>query len=404
MTSYHLYSDGNYFPRAKKSGFGGYIESPEGQIVVEYTEQIKQAEYAHSFELLGIIRGLQIAKDKGIQNIVSHCDDKHTALRLIEIFEKNINRVSIAAKPELYEQIVQLGKSFKSIKFEYIPRSQNKYADSLSRKYAQMMESNYLKHYEQELDLAQKKFAQNNRSNKRIFFSHESLIRSPNKNNPYLVAPYRNKKVRKISKQEEVKDYHYLYIEAYKEQDKLIHRGFFYKEIPGYELFLKTEKIFDDKIHHIDAFCDFLKDCLEKVDHEKVWIYSNHRGMNSYFEQKEKIPHDKFDNFQSIYEKLDKFKLVFFHHLPFKHQFSPEIEKKEFKKATLDIDLKNVEDVMEQLNRGVLARDQSKCFGNLIRYQLKNYQAFLERELSNSEKEEVIRDTSAHLIQLGYKK
>ena len=86
MNTYHLYSDGNYFPRAKKSGFGGYIKDPSGDIIIEYTEQIKDVNNANSFEILGILRGLQLAKDHGITNIVSHCDDKNTASKLIEIF------------------------------------------------------------------------------------------------------------------------------------------------------------------------------------------------------------------------------------------------------------------------------------------------------------------------------
>ena len=87
MTTYHLYSDGNYFPRAKKSGFGGYIESPTGEIVVEYTEQIRQSEYTFNFELFGIIRGLQLAEDMGIEHVISHCDEKTTVGRLQEIMK-----------------------------------------------------------------------------------------------------------------------------------------------------------------------------------------------------------------------------------------------------------------------------------------------------------------------------
>ena len=43
-TTYRLYSDGNYFPRARKSGFGGYIVNSYGEVVVEYSEQVKQTE------------------------------------------------------------------------------------------------------------------------------------------------------------------------------------------------------------------------------------------------------------------------------------------------------------------------------------------------------------------------
>ena len=158
MSVYHLYSDGNYFPRAKKSGFGGYIESPTGEIVVEYTEQIKDVNNAYSFEILGILRGLQLAKDHGITNIVSHCDDKNTASKLIEIFETKESTVDDTPKPELYQQVVDISKDFKKIKFEYIPRHLNKYADNLSRKYAVLMEENYLRQFSQDLDKSERFF------------------------------------------------------------------------------------------------------------------------------------------------------------------------------------------------------------------------------------------------------
>ena len=104
MTTFHLYSDGNYFPRAKKSGFGGFILDPEGDIIIEYTEQIKQPEYVFNFELLGIIRGLQLAEDMGIQNLVSHCDEKTTVGRLKEIIETGTcSDIPLNAKPELFQ-------------------------------------------------------------------------------------------------------------------------------------------------------------------------------------------------------------------------------------------------------------------------------------------------------------
>lgn len=401
MTTYHLYSDGNYFPRAKKSGFGGYIEDPTGQVVVEYSEQIKQTQYAHNFELLGIIRGLQIAKDRGIDNIVSHCDDKNTASRLKEIFEENINKVTPQAKPELYDIIIEMAKYFKKIKFEYIPRSQNKYADSLSRRYANLMEDNFLRHYDEELISSERKFVQNAKASKRIFFSHPSFIKNPHKSNPYLVAQNRNKKIRKISRIEEKKDYQYIYIENFIKEQKNICRTFIYDK--QYKLKKIDESQFSLDSPSLENFCSNLDVTLKNMDCEKVWIYSNQRKINAYFEQKDKIPNDQFDTFQTVFNSFNQFTDVFFHTLPFKHQFSPEIEIKETKKQTLDNNIESVEQIMEQLSHGILGKEQNKCFGNLIRYQLRSYKNHLERELNDFEKSDIIEKTSAHLTQLGFK-
>ena len=64
--TFRLYSDGNYFPRAKRSGFGGYIKNQMDEIIAEFSEEIKDKQYIQNFELLGIIRGLQIAEDMGV--------------------------------------------------------------------------------------------------------------------------------------------------------------------------------------------------------------------------------------------------------------------------------------------------------------------------------------------------
>lgn len=398
---YHLYSDGNYFPRAKKSGFGGYIEDSSGTVLIEYTEQIKQSEYAHSFELLGIIRGLQIAKDKGIEDITSHCDDKNTAVKLKEIFEEGIFKVTPAAKPELYREIMELSKSFKSIKFEYIPRAQNKYADSLSRRYATLMEDNFLRHYDNELNVAENKLSQKGKLPKRMFFSHPNLIRNPNKNNPFLVAQHRNKKVRKVSRHEEQKDYKYLFIETFVEEDKTIYRSFVYNK--HHELEGIKEKILENTFNQIINFCNVFSENLKEINHERLWVYSNHRAVNVFFEQKEKIPNDYSDSFHQIFNDMENFKEVFYHHLPFKHQFSPEIASKEIKKEKLTENIDNVDVLMEQLSLGILGKEQNKCFGNLIRHHMRDYQERLQRELEETEKCEIIERTTQELTQLGYK-
>src|SRR5690606_24220658 len=141
---YSLYSDGNYFPRAKKSGYGGYIEDSEGITLIEYSEQIKIAKYAFNFEILGIIRGLQLAHSMGIKNLTSYCDDKTTMQKLQEVLSLNgqTDHLPHNAKPELYNEVIELTKKFNKINFQYIPREQNKHSDALSRRYSVLMEKN----------------------------------------------------------------------------------------------------------------------------------------------------------------------------------------------------------------------------------------------------------------------
>ena len=264
MSVYHLYSDGNYFPRAKKSGFGGYIESPTGEIVVEYTEQIKDVNNAYSFEILGILRGLQLAKDHGITNIVSHCDDKNTASKLIEIFETKESTVDDTPKPELYQQVVDISKDFKKIKFEYIPRHLNKYADNLSRKYAVLMEENYLRQFSQDLDKSERFFENEKNPEKRFFFSHPKMIRVPHKNNPFLIAQYRNKKVRKVSKEENKTEYNYIYTEFFKKDNEMILRNYVYKKDESLNKVIENK--YSENLSFFEAYTSNIKEMLVKKE------------------------------------------------------------------------------------------------------------------------------------------
>ena len=278
MQTYKLYSDGNYFPRAKKSGFGGYIQSPSGEILVEYTEQIKSFEHIYSFELLGIIRGLTIAKDKGIESIISYCDDKNTTLKLKEIFEDQIFNIPHSMKPELYQQVIDLSKAFKKIQFEYIPRTENKYADSLSRKYATMMENNFLKQYEQELHASAINLTKTIPPKKRIFFSHHNMVPVLHKNNPFLVAQHRNKKVRKVSKEQQQLPYVYIFTEMFKKEDTLmVHQTIYDKD---WSILLEQSQTSQGHQPLITEYCNFLVDILQHPylkNTQNVWIDSNYR-------------------------------------------------------------------------------------------------------------------------------
>lgn len=407
MQVYNLYSDGNYFPRAKKSGFGGHIESPMGETLVEYSEQIKEPKYAYNFEILGIIRGLQIAKSKGIDHIVSHCDDKNTAAKLKEVFEDNVFNIPPSFKPELFQEVIELSKSFKSIKFEYIPRAKNKHADSLSRKYSQMMEENFIKQYDFDLDFAQQKFESSMKTNKRIFFSHKALVRNSHKTNPFLVANIRNKRVRRVARTEKSHGYDFLFNEIFSQDDTMVLRSFHYDT--NHELKNTFEKSFPIADSHITKFCEFLSDNLQSIkettDNSKIWLSSNYRVINAFFEQKEKLPTDHWDDFLKVHKAFDGFEKVFFNNLPFDHKYSQEIAPVEKVKEKLDEEITNLDELIEQFSQSSqssVMKEKSKCFGAIIRHQLRNYKEKLSRELEEIEISEIIDATVASMTAKGY--
>jgi len=228
-------------------------------------------------------------------------------------------------------------------------------------------------------------------------------VRNPNKNNPYLVAPTRNKKVRKVSRAEELKDYQFLYIETFKDSESITYRSFLYDNKRTLSAtHEKTIPLKNTTVSSIGEFCEFVNTNLATIKSPNIWLYSNNRTINAYFEQKEKIPNEQFADFHKTFQAMNAFKQVFFHHFPFPHQFSPEIENKEIKKQKLDFSIDNLDNLMDQLSTGMLGREKNKCFGNLIRCTLRNYKHHLQRELLEVEKTEIIEKTTAHLTGLGF--
>lgn len=389
---YKLFSDGNYFPRAKRSGFGGYIKSSDDTITTEYSEEIKDKKYVQNFELLGIIRGLQIAQAKGIKNIISHCDDKTTALRLISIFERGEFTVPSYGKPELYREIMKISESFDSIQFRYIPRGQNKYADFLSRKYALLLEKNFVVKYKQELQDSQNAFASNGKLPKRIFFSHPQFVRILNRNNPYLVAAFRNQRVRGITRQEEKKNYSFVFFETYiheKEQIFNIYRfnqDRTFKSVEAVNLPLKNGEI--------NNCTQITTKILQESNGERLWVFSNHQEFNDIMEQKNKIPSSEMaELFKPIYEAIAPYKQVLFHHFPFEHKFSRNLQARAKKTEKLKDTYESIEHTINALKNGGNSKNYTKHIGNLIRHHLRSYQQIIQRELNDSEKTFIIEQT-----------
>lgn len=401
--TFSLYSDGNYFPRAKKSGYGGYIEDIDGTTLIEYSEQIKNNKYAYSFEILGIIRGMQIAKAMGIKKIVSYCDDKTTVQRLHEVLlAKTAEHLHEKNKPELYQQFYDLSEQFVSMKVHYIPREQNKHSDALSRKYSVLMEKNYTRQFLNELEKSEKIFETQEQNNQRLFFSHPNILKMKDKNNPYLIANHRSKLTRKIIKQENENNYQFLYIEVFnnQEQKEFQFKGFHYNKNQKKLLFTEKTSYEQD---FIQTYCELLEENLPRLAsvNDHIWIYSNSSQLNSIFEQKEKLPKNTFKHFKKAHNGFNHFSKIVFHHFPFEHDFSLEIKEEEEKKENLNNTINSLDELLEQLEQSRLEKDKSKYIGRIIRHHIRKYQEYLKRDLSDIEKNNIIKKTKIELNKKG---
>ena len=262
------------------------------------------------------------------------------------------------------------------------------------------MEKNFLTHYENELNYSEKVFKGELKLTKKVFFAHPAMNRSEHKNNPFLVAPIRNKKVRKFARQEQLDNYEYLFIETHINDSTVSFKAFHYDQNKNKQLL--TEFEFDKSENHLDHYCSFLSNTLNQISHDKIWIQNNNKHFNDFFEQKEKITNSNFPIFQEVYQSLDNFIKVMFNKFPFEHDFSPEIALKEKEKKSLTESIDSVESLIEQLQNGSLDKDKKKAFGLLVRHHLRSYKNILERDLNEIEKADIIKKTIDDLIEKGF--
>lgn len=371
--TYKLFTDGNAFPRAKRSGFGGFIQNPEGEIILEFTEQVRERRYSHNFEILGIIRGMKLAAQYGVTELISYCDDKNTTQRLHEIFVENTFAVSEAQKPELFHKVIELSKQFKKVSFEYIPREYNKKADNLSRRYAKHMEDSWLRQYNHDLDTSAMNLERNVAPKRRAFFAHKNIIRLVHKNNPFLVAQQRSKMARKVIRTLDKENFHFMFIEYYKSIDGLKLRTSIFS--PDKERIFSVESINpqpNNERESIDIFHNHLNDVLNEValNHpyiKELWINSNNDNIMAYTEQCEKIHPDNWAVFYRLFKTLSKFNEVLFHHLP----FQPSLKFVDTTPTYVMTSDERWEQILAEYHEITNPRQKKRKFGQLICHTLK---------------------------------
>lgn len=399
--TYILHSDGNYFTRAKKAGFGGYIDDPEGTTLVEYTEQIKDLKYHFCYEILGLIRGLDIAKSMNIKHIIAYGDDK-TLMENVATLSKILKNTSLSpseldclpnnSKIELYIEVLELVKSFESFECHYIPREENKYSDSLSRRYANLIEKNYINLFYDDLRRSELNLEKGIRPKRRQFFSAPTVIKMQEKNNPFLVAPSRNKPLRTMSRTEFKKNYQFVFMEVgTNEQTKTV-KMFYYKDKNSLENpVVLSSKTFPKDQFGLSDYLDILNNNFHKIDKKRpLWLHSNITEFNAMFEQKEKIPRDDFifSQFVDVYNNFSATTRVFCHHFPFEHKYSNEIiQKRNRELEARQSEMQSMEELFAIFSDSKLSiKERNKSFGLMFRYHIKENEEILGRELTELEK------------------
>lgn len=130
---YKLYTDGSYSKVFNKCGIGGLLEDESGNKIFEFSESYDDKQLKDKFEIMALSKGLQIAIQYDIKNIMCHTDDKNLAA-ICNIKDKQQLNHYIVSNPELH-RVTDLINEFDNIDFAYLPRKLNKKADAISRKY-----------------------------------------------------------------------------------------------------------------------------------------------------------------------------------------------------------------------------------------------------------------------------
>ncbi len=403
QNKYFLYSDGNRFPKINRSGYGGYIEAPSGQVVVEYTQEIKEEEHKHNFELWGIITGLEIAQQMGIKDLMCRCDDKtlmiHVNAALKDI--KHLENV-YGNKRGLIEKVINLAKGIDNISFHYVPRNENKYSDTLSRKYIILLEKNFLADHQKLLDKSTNYFLTGEAPPHSIYYHSDKLTFVPFEHNPFLVSQKRNRKQKIFRKGLTTSFDSFWNLDIiYKIPDKSIFT------VPGSkkEIDSIALKKYNDETNtwdYVDGYLvegtslklnvaiDIFNRALDKIKEvdSSVWIYSNIEGLTDVFHQKKPVSKEIFDKFLTCSQKMKEFDKIIYHRIP------KEIEHKVKNKLQKKKEMVSAEQTVELMRSALTPSKRNKYFGQLMSIMIKNLELNRKELISSQEKIELKNELS----------
>lgn len=366
--NYYLNSDGSRFPKINRSGYGGYIKDSTGTTLVEYTNEIKDNEQKHNYELWGLITGLEIAQQMEIKKLICRCDDKTLIkhINAVMLDQSNLDKV-LGTKKDLIQYVYQLTKSFDKISFEYVFREQNKYSDLLSRKYTILIEKNFLIEYNKLKSKSNYYFENEIVPPHSIYFHNNKLTFVPYEYNPFILSQTKNKKQKEfrksiINKFNQNWEITTNYKETFngEELDSLSLKKYD-KENNGWEI-IETYLIDDLKLNTTIDIFNIALDKIYSID-KSPWIFTDIEGLTDIFYQKKPLSKEIFHKFLETSHKMNQFNSILYHRTP---KFIEKILKEKNKKP-----LNTLEETVQLIHNTQEIVKKNKLFGQLMSIKIK---------------------------------
>ncbi|HVE75945.1 MAG TPA: ribonuclease HI family protein [Actinomycetota bacterium] len=120
-----LWTDGGARGNPGPGGIGVVLLDPQGNVVKEIDKGIGWATN-NVAEYTGLIEGLELALEEGVEHIHVHMDSK-----LVVEQVRGRWRVKHAGLKPLHARAVELSRKFQKVLFTAVPREQNSRADEL---------------------------------------------------------------------------------------------------------------------------------------------------------------------------------------------------------------------------------------------------------------------------------
>lgn len=129
MTRYILYTDGASRGNPGLASIGAvlYREDHDGLSEVGSVSRAIGTATNNVAEYEAVIAGLELAREHEVESLVLRADSQLLVRQL-----QGIYRVKAANLQPLYRKASSLGRRFHSIRFEHVPREQNRVADALA--------------------------------------------------------------------------------------------------------------------------------------------------------------------------------------------------------------------------------------------------------------------------------
>lgn len=127
---YTLYFDGACLPvnPGGTATYGCVIKDPNGKVIAWDCGIASEEGTNNIAEYFGLIQGLKKALELGIRKIIVKGDSQLAINQMLGVYSVRSPNII-----PLYKEACKLASQFEKIKFVWIPRSQNKLADELSK-------------------------------------------------------------------------------------------------------------------------------------------------------------------------------------------------------------------------------------------------------------------------------